>query len=37
MNEWIDELNDLVEAGEPAVLVTVPGFAVRRRARSEPK
>ena len=26
MNEWIDELNDLVAAGEPAVLVTVAGI-----------
>src|SRR5210317_2645643 len=26
MNEWIDELSDLVAAGEPAVLVTVAGI-----------
>ena len=26
MNEWIDELNDLAAAGEPAVLVTVAGI-----------
>ena len=26
MNEWIEELNDLVAAGEPAVLVTVAGI-----------
>ena len=26
MNEWIDELNDLVAAGESAVLVTVAGI-----------
>ena len=26
MNEWIDELTDLVAAGEPAVLVTVAGI-----------
>jgi xanthine dehydrogenase accessory factor len=26
VNEWIDELNDLMAAGEPAVLVTVAGI-----------